>query len=86
VPLSGGNFLNLEAGYADYDEDDVMSLAADFYFDQTFSVGAGYTDYASDDQFMVRTRKFFTNEFSADLSYTKSDYADIVTLGASYRF
>lgn len=86
MPMSGGNFLNIEGGYIDADEDNTAYVAADFYFDQTFSVGAGYADVAGDDQFSLRTRKFFTTEFSADLSYTKSDYADIIAIGASYRF
>ncbi|ARU29497.1 putative porin [Cellvibrio sp. PSBB006] len=86
VPLGGGNFVNVEGGYADYDENDVFDVAADFYFDRTFSVGAGYVDYDYDDGFLLRTRKFFTPEISAELAYTKFDIADTITIGASFRF
>lgn len=86
LPLGGGNFLNLEGGYADYDNNDVLNVGADFYFDQTFSVGAGYTDNDYDDGFELRARKFFTPEISGQVAYTKWDNYDAVTVGASFRF
>lgn len=86
LPLGGGNFLNLEGGYADYDHNDVLSVAADFYFDQTFSIGAGYTDYDWDDAFQLRARKFFTPEISGQIAFTKRDDFDTLTVGASFRF
>ena len=86
LPLGGGNFLNLEGGYADQDNNDVLSVAADFYFDQTFSVGAGYTDYDWDDAFELRARKFFTPEISGQVAFIKRDNFDTLTVGASFRF
>lgn len=86
MPLGGGNFLNVEGGYTDGDNNDVFEIAGDFYFDRTFSVGAGYTDNDYDDGFMLRTRKFFTPEISGELEFTKWDSDDVITIGASFRF
>lgn len=93
--MGGGTFLNLEGGYADGgdtfmdgEDNDTLTAAADFYFDQTFSVGVGFADDggAVEDAFTLRTRKFFTNEISAELAYTKSEYFDQFVIGASFRF
>src|SRR5690554_6383295 len=86
LPLGVGNFLNLEGGYADYVNNDVLSVPADFYFDQIFSVGVGYTDYDWDDVFELRARKFFTPEISGQVAFTKRDNFDTLTVGASFRF
>lgn len=86
VPLGGGNFLNVEGGYSDYDAHDEFYLAGDFYFDRTFSVGAGFKDHDYDDGFMLRARKFFTPEISGQLEFTKWDNADVISVGASFRF
>lgn len=86
VPLGGGNFVNVEGGYSDYDANDVFYVAGDFYFDRTFSAGAGYTDNDYEDGFMLRARKFFTPEISGQLEFTKWDSADVITVGASFRF
>ncbi len=86
--LGGGNFVNLEGTYQDTDfNDDILSLAADFYFDRTWSVGAGYTDFLGNDRFTLRTEKFFTNEISGNLAFTDADVGgDTVTIGAAIRF
>lgn len=85
--LGGGNFLNVEAAYADGGDagEDFVGVFADFYFDSTFSIGAGYEDQW-DDQYTLRTRKFFTESFSGELSYTKFDEGNAVTVGAALRF
>lgn len=86
MPLGGGTFLNMEGGYADHDETNEYSAYADYYFDQTFSVGAGYFDNDYEDGFTLRTEKFFTPEISGQLSYTSADSYDSITVGASFRF
>lgn len=85
IDLGRNNAVNLEAGFVDYDEDNHAYLMGDFYFDRTFSAGVGYLD-DGDDGYLIRTRKFFTEAISAEASYTKSDYADQLSLGASFRF
>lgn len=86
MPLGGGNFLNIEGGYTDADEDNVVYANADFYFDQTFSVGAGYTDFGDDDEFRLNTRKFFTSTISGELAYAKGDYYDAISIEGVFRF
>lgn len=92
VPLGGGNFVNAEGSYSDFDNGDQLRVAGDFYFDRTFSIGAGYFDNDYDDStydndgFLLRTRKFFTPEISGELEYAKGDYADQIMVGASFRF
>lgn len=85
--LGGGNFVNLEASYQDTDfDDDILTLAGDFYIDTTWSVGAGYTDFLGNDQFTLRTRKFFTQEVSGMAAFTDTDNGNLFTVGAAIRF
>lgn len=84
--LSGGSFLNIEAGYADGgDFDDTLTLGGDFYFDPTLSIGAAVIN-AEETDIEVRVNKFFTGKFRAGLSYTSSDLADVLLVDASIRF
>lgn len=85
--LSGENFINLEAGYADGGDgnDDVLNAALDYYFDRTFSVGAGIVDQEETD-FVIRANKFFTGKIRAGLSYVNSDDGDTMAIDASIRF
>lgn len=80
-----GNALSVRAEYQDQDEDDFVSLEADFYMDRTLSVGA-IIENRADTDFGVRTRKFFTPVFSGQVSYMARDNGDEWTLGVSYRF
>ena len=86
VPLGGGNFVNVEGGYADADVDNELYAAADFYFDPTFSVGARYDDEGDIDAFTLRTRKFFTTTISGQFMYTKYDDIDAIRVESSFRF
>lgn len=84
--LANGNFINFEAGYADGgDFEDTLSIGADYYFDETFSLGAAVIDEVDTD-FEVRVNKFFTGNFRAGLSYTSGDDVDIIMVDASFRF
>lgn len=85
--LGGSTFLNFEAGYADGGDfaDDTISVAADYYFDSTFSVGAILLN-AEDTDVGIRLSKFFTGTFQAGFSYISSDFGDLTTLDASIRF
>jgi hypothetical protein len=83
--LGGGNFLNLEAEVVDTDDDTLLTLGADFYFDRTLSVGVQYADRGFD-EFTIRARKFFNNELSAAISYTDSDVIDRFTVDVAFRF
>lgn len=84
--LGGGNFVNLEGNFYEGDNDDLLSLFADFYFDRTFSVGAGYTDWFGTDQFTLRTEKFFNEQVSGTLSFTDSDGGNSFMIGGAMRF
>lgn len=86
MPLGGGTFLNVEAGYADLDDNDVVNIGADYYFDRTFSIGAEYTDNDYQDIFEIRTEKFFTPQISGQLSYTDVEDDNVIAVGASFRF
>ena len=84
--LSSGNFINLEAGFADGgDFDDSIVVGGDYYFDETFSAGAAFID-EGDSAFELRVNKFFTGTFKAGLSYVSSDDADVITVDAAIRF
>lgn len=87
-----GNALNLQAHYGDSEDGSSLTLATDFYFDRTFSLGVGYTFYNYDDEYyddgvgFLRGRKFFSDNFSISAQYIKDDYFDEYTIGASLRF
>lgn len=84
-----GNALNLEGSYDYFYGYDSLSLAADFYFDRTFSVGVTY-DYHEgdlwDDAYGLRARKFFTDKVAVEASYAKADNGDFYNVGVSLRF
>ena len=94
--LSGGNFINLEGDYSTLDDavdTKTFSVAGDFYFDPTFSLGASFTSSddsasSSSSDFGVSGRKFFTPALSGELSYgTAGDgTADVITVGFAARF
>lgn len=84
-----GNALNLEAGYEHFYGNDSLALAADFYFDRTFSLGATYTYYDdtdANDDYGLRLRKFFTDKFAVETSFVTSDVEDSYLVGATLRF
>lgn len=65
--LASGNDINVEAGAAFGDLDE-WNLAADYYFDKTFSVGVDYydNDLNENSEFGVNARKFFTPQVSLE--------------------
>ena len=63
TPLNNGQYINLEAEGA-FGDVDSAAIAADFYFDQAFSVGAAYNivdDGEDDDDFFTIRSKYFLN-------------------------
>lgn len=84
--LEGGNFINFEAGYADGGDfgEDAITIAGDYYFDETLSVGAIILN-ADDTDFGLSVDKFFTGTFRAGASVIFAD-EEIITLNASIRF
>jgi hypothetical protein len=92
--LAGDTAINLEAGYAkgadaedefEEDEEDTISLAADYYFTSFFSVGAILIDEA-DSAYGLRTRYFFNDNVSMNAQIVSSDDADAYSIGAAFRF
>lgn len=87
VPLAGETAINLEAGYADWDDgDNTTSIGADYYFNRSFSLGAGYTFADENDGYELRARNFFSEKFSVEAAYTSNDIEDGWLVGASLRF
>jgi hypothetical protein len=87
VTAIGNQFINLEAGITDGDDDTEYEIGGDFYFDTTFSVGAEYSD--TDDfgeAYTLRTTKFFTESLSGTLAYTDADEENSTLLGVAFRF
>ena len=89
LPLTDNQFLNLEAA-GEFGDADQLNLNADFYFNQTWSVGAGYTledDGIDDvDYFSVRTKKYFNPQVAIGAEVGFGD--DLMTVGieGTYRF
>ena len=91
APLSNGAAINLEAAAAFGDLDE-YSLAADYYFDKTFSVGVDYydNDLTTQEEFGIKARKFFTPQFSLEgrVGFGEVGNNDYNSFGvaAKYRF
>lgn len=85
--LSGDDFINFEAGYADGGDfsDDTITVVGDYYFDETFSVGALLVN-ADDTDFGLRINKFFTSKFSAGAQFVSGDEVDTFSLDVAVRF
>jgi hypothetical protein len=87
-PLAGETAINLEAGFAqseDDEEEDAIYLAADYYFTSFFSVGATLVD-RDESTYGIRTRYFFNDQFSLTGEFTSSDEDDAMSVGAAFRF
>ncbi len=85
--LAGDTAINLEAGFAQGpdDEEDTLSLAADYYFTSFFSVGATLEDQ-EESAYGLRTRYFFNDNFSLNAQIVSADEADAYSIGAAFRF
>ncbi len=84
--LGNGQYINVEAGFADTDFGTYKMIGGDYYFDNTFSVGAEISDDDTGTSYLVRTRKFFSEEFSGYVSYADTDAGNIAAVGVSLRF
>ena len=89
VTRVGQHDWNFEAGgvFGDYDS---YNLAADYYIDNTFSIGGQYvnTDLGADDYdvFTVRARKFINQQTSIQGELGFGDDTNTVGLRGTYRF
>lgn len=83
--LSGSNFLNVEAEFAERRADNLLSVIADFYLNRSWSIGAGYADNYGD-EWTLRTRKFFSNDFSAELTFIDTGWGRRIVVGGTLRF
>lgn len=95
---SNGQWLNLEASYANaddgYDEAQMLTLAGDYYLDSHLSIGAGVTHNSYDNngyhdnqnEYFVRANQYFTDNFAVNLSYADGDYESNWGIGATLRF
>ncbi|MGS0725722.1 putative porin [Shewanella sp. 0m-11] len=77
--------IDFNASWLHHDLDDVLNVSADWYVNNSWSVGAGYTNSDLDDAFDVRTAYWLriSDNFSANFQVSKvldSDY-DGVGLG-----
>lgn len=86
-----GKAINLEAG-AKFGDLDEYNLKADYYLDNTFSVGADYfnNDLSKTSEFGVNAKKFVNPQLSLDgrIGFTEvgADDAKNFAIGAKYRF
>jgi hypothetical protein len=85
--LAGETAINLEAEFVDGEDgaDNAISLAADYYFTNFFSVGAVVQD-EGESAYGIRTRYFFNDSFSLNGQFTTSDNLDTLLIGATFRF
>ena len=84
--LGAGEFINVEAEFFDHDDSSYKSVAADYYFDTTLSIGGQIENRYSDNAYTLRGRKFFTQDVSGQLSYTDAPNGNIISVGANIRF
>jgi len=89
APMGQGQFLNVEADGAFGDEDEV-TIAADYYFDQAFSLGAAYNieDDGEDDVdfFSIRSKYFINSNFAVGGEVGFGDDVQAFNINATYRF
>ncbi|CAB1207369.1 porin [Acinetobacter bouvetii] len=89
APMGQGQFLNLEADGSFGDIDDV-TIGADYYFDQAFSLGAAYNiqDDGKDDVnfFSIRSKYFINSNFALGGEVGFGDDVQSFNINASYRF
>ena len=87
--MDQGQFLNLEAD-STFGDTDSLTLGADYYFDQAFSVGAAYNiqDDGEDDVdfFSIRSKYFINSNFAVGGEVGFGDDVQAFTINATYRF
>ncbi|MDQ2077007.1 putative porin [Marinimicrobium sp. ABcell2] len=83
-----GSAIALDGRYHYSDFVDMVDVGADFYINQTFSIGLTHSTTLESDRFSatgIRARKFFTENFSIDANYT-DQHGDHYSAGATLRF
>lgn len=89
VPMSQGQFLNLEADGAFGDEDEI-TIDTDYYFDPTFSLGTANNiqDDGEDDVdfFSIRSKYFINSNFAVGGEVGFGDDVQAFNINATYRF
>ena len=83
--MTGDTAINLEAGHTNSDLDDYNYVAADYYFNRSFSLGAMIEDQG-DSAYTLRTSYFFNEQFYVGGSYTSYDNGDEFMIGGGIRF
>lgn len=87
--LAGDTAINFEAGYQDVEDGDaIITLAADYYFTNFFSVGAGVIDFEDGSLYNIRTRYFFNDNVSlvGEFNSDSETDAESFSIGAAFRF
>ncbi|GGJ00809.1 hypothetical protein GCM10007978_43070 [Shewanella hanedai] len=79
IALQSTAGVDLKATWVHLDSDDVFNLGADWYVNNSWSVGAGYINSDADDTFNIRTAYWLriSDSFSANFNVSKvldSDY------------
>ena len=89
APMDQGQFLNVEADGA-FGDRDSLTLGADYYFDQAFSLGAAYNieDNGEDDVdfFSIRSKYFINSNFAIGGAVGFGDDVQAFNINATYRF
>lgn len=66
------------------EEKNLLTVSADYYFNNTFSIGVGFFTIDKTG-YEFRTKKFFTDKFSGELSFITFDDINTASLGVSVR-
>lgn len=87
VTRVGQHDWNFEAGGV-FGDQDRYNLAADYYVDNTFSIGGQYVndDLTNRDDFGIRARKFFNQQVSLEGNLGFGDDSNTFGLRGTYRF
>ncbi|UIJ75603.1 porin [Acinetobacter sp. SH20PTE14] len=89
APLNNGQYINLEADGAFGDLDSV-TIGADYYFDQAFSIGASYNiedDGDEDtDYFAIRSKYFLNPNLAIGGQVGFGDDVQAFNINATFRF
>lgn len=84
-----GHFINLEA-LGSYGDIDSTTVAADFYFDPTFSLGAAYNrndyEHSSTDFISVRSKYFFNPNLAIGGAVGFGNDVQNIHVNATFRF
>lgn len=85
VTKIGANDINLEA-YAGFGDLDEFKVRADYYIDNSLSLGVDYYDNDFYDEFGINAKKFFNQQVSVEGRVGFADEGNLFGIRGAYRF